>query len=500
MRRLALITIILGLFISSAGKCTETDQYTTMFYKIEDSTEIFDNLVNKVIKIIADNWEGPRNDHRFVELVTNSFDDTQMEVWVKNNPQVDSMTILRGNIYDNTNLLDSPIISWVKKSTSFSLSNVQMGPDKITHFMGVGSVYYRVAEIRYSHLSPEDRQKKAIKYGISTEKRKWGGWTTRIFSNADLVSNYEGLLFLLGLFQDNIVNGKKAIIRWENNRPHIQRKFTFSDHINEYWNEAKNPNSFGFPMKYDIKRVLRSYCDTEFYKKNPQHFMAIQDETLKEKYSHLGFKDTKQFHMNYVCAKKSEDDKKDESENSQDSIPIVTPFPVVELLAQPLIDTDNHSFFKFKDSRLPLCKRKIKKARVEFSIIQDWYRKYLKNMENHDMSNGEASVDDYIARNGLRNLETKTWSRQLDKDHLQTCITIVLPMDEYTKTKKTRKSLKAQIRSCSTKNLLNQNVELTKRYIISIYDQPMFSIEGYMEFDDLDAYIFRTTPKKCKWL
>ncbi len=57
---------------------------------------------------------------------------------------------------------------------------------------------------------------------------------TGSYSNADLVANYEGYRFYRSLFDDDVISGKTAILRWENNRWVIQREFDWADHVNEY--------------------------------------------------------------------------------------------------------------------------------------------------------------------------------------------------------------------------------------------------------------------------
>ncbi len=54
-----------------------------------------------------------------------------------------------------------------------------------------------------------------------------------MFSNADLVANYEGWRFYQSLFEDNVVEGKAAILMLDGDIYVQQRPFSFADHIND---------------------------------------------------------------------------------------------------------------------------------------------------------------------------------------------------------------------------------------------------------------------------
>ena len=72
----------------------------------------------------------------------------------------------------------------------------------------------------------------------------------------DLVVNYEGFLFYESLFSKTTIPGKKSIIKWQGDTPSMQRKFTFKDHVNDFWSEALLPNYYQPTIRKKIKEAL----------------------------------------------------------------------------------------------------------------------------------------------------------------------------------------------------------------------------------------------------
>ena len=119
------------------------------------------------------------------------------------------------------------------------------------------------------------------------------------FSNADLVANYEGHRFFRSLFEDDIVPGKPAILRWEGNGWSIQRQFDWADHVNEYWDEALNINHFDAMLyKHMYKRFI-SYCPR--YWQNPSLYTIVNEQPLKDRYGHLGLRDNSVLRLDSLC-------------------------------------------------------------------------------------------------------------------------------------------------------------------------------------------------------
>ena len=131
---------------------------------------------------------------------------------------------------------------------------------------------------------------RAAKRSIFTEKYLFGQLTTGVYSNADLVANYEGYLFYRSLFHDNIVATKPAIFRWEAGKPVKQRAFAWSDHVNAFWDEALNANHYDRWLLPHVRKRLIALCDQ--YRQHPSMYNAHDINKLSMKYRHVGVVDT----------------------------------------------------------------------------------------------------------------------------------------------------------------------------------------------------------------
>ena len=123
--------------------------------------------------------------------------------------------------------------------------------------------------------------------------------TTGVYSNADLVANYEGFLFYLSLFEDNIIPGKKAILAWREDHWIIQRSFTWADHVNEYWDEALNINHYDRLLHHHMKDRLLTFCDD--YYRTPEMYIIEDEDPLRDRYAHLQLRDTSDLRLDHLC-------------------------------------------------------------------------------------------------------------------------------------------------------------------------------------------------------
>jgi hypothetical protein len=148
-------------------------------------------------------------------------------------------------------------------------------------------------------------ESRAAEQSAYTERAIFGQMTTGSYSNADLVANYEGYLFYKSLFEDNVIEGKPAILTWENDHWVMQRPFDWADHVNDYWDEALNINHYDAMLYSHMKNRLRTFCGV--YQSNPQLFAVHDEDVLRDRYRDLQLRDTSELRLENLC----EDDKDD---------------------------------------------------------------------------------------------------------------------------------------------------------------------------------------------
>jgi hypothetical protein len=279
------------------GLAYETDQFSNRLVPIEDSTELLDQQVNKTIEEIAGNWKGERNDWKFVTAIYHSLGGhhwvDKIERWAMKSPDVERLqTSRRESIYQGHPIWATRVAAIFGVGPTIRVNHQLIGSDKLGHFFSQGRKFYR----RYLQSLDEAR---AAEHSAYTERAIFGQMTTGVYSNADLVANFEGYLFYRSLFDDEIVNGKPAILAWEKEQWVVQRSFTWADHVNEYWDEALNVNHFDKLLYPHLKERLETFCPDYF--ESPELFLIENEEQLKSKYSHLQLRDTSELRLEQLC-------------------------------------------------------------------------------------------------------------------------------------------------------------------------------------------------------
>ncbi len=173
------------------------------------------------------------------------------------------------------------------------LAGSLVGTDKLGHFISQGAKYYR------SHLAGW-REERVLWRGQFNERWIFGQLTTSVYSNADLVANYEGYLFFRSLFEDGVVAGKPRIVRFtEGGRATIARTFDWGDHVNDYWDEALNPSYFSPTLGKAVRTALLTVCDD--YLAHPEAFAVRDEAALRERYTKIGLRLAPENGMPVIC-------------------------------------------------------------------------------------------------------------------------------------------------------------------------------------------------------
>ena len=288
---------IAAMLISITANAYETDQYFNRSQPIADATAVLNREVNKTIEAIVADWSRKRNDLRFVSDVYHELGGhhwvDKLERWAMKSPEVEKLETPRyDSVYSGLPLYSVRATFFFGIGDTIRVNDELIGSDKIGHFFSQGRKYYR----RYLRDGSEE---KAASYSAYTERAIFGRGTTGSYSNADLVANYEGYRFYRSLFEDDIVPGKLAILRWEDGHWIVQREFDWADHVNAYWDEALNINHFDGWLYKPMRARLISLCPA--YWENPELYTVHDEEILLVRYSHLGLRDTSDLRLDHLC-------------------------------------------------------------------------------------------------------------------------------------------------------------------------------------------------------
>ncbi len=287
------------LFLLLPFECCayETDQFSHRLDPISDSTVLMDAKVNETIADIARNWKGPQNDWKFVMEVFHRLGGyywvDKIEEWAMKSPDIQRLQASRReSIYQGHLLWASRVAGIFGVGPTIKLNNELIGTDKLGHFFSQGKKFYR----RYNLTHDEIRAAAKSAY---TERAIFGQMTTGVYSNADLVANYEGYRFYRSLFEDDVVPGKPAILSWQGDHWVIQRLFTWADHVSDYWDEALNISHYDAWLYPHMKHRFLTFCSD--YMASPEKWVVANEQVLQERYAHLQLRDTSELRLNVLC-------------------------------------------------------------------------------------------------------------------------------------------------------------------------------------------------------
>ncbi|MGD2129943.1 MAG: hypothetical protein PVJ33_06210 [Lysobacterales bacterium] len=292
----ALLTALVLLAPAIAG-AYETDQFTGRLEPIADSTEVLDQRVNQSIdKAIAD-WHGPRDDWKVVQAIFHDIGGyywvDHIEHWAMKSDKVDKLNTDRyDSIYHGHPIWATRVAGFFGVGPTIKLNGQLIGSDKLGHFLSQGRKFYA----RYLRYHDEA---KAAERSAYTERALFGQLTTGVYSNADLVANYEGYRFYRSLFEDDVIPGKPAILKWEGDHWMRQRRFTFADHVNAYWDEALNIDDYDGLLYPYMKERLMTFCPD--YYREPGMYDIKNEARLKRRYADLQLRDASELRLSHLC-------------------------------------------------------------------------------------------------------------------------------------------------------------------------------------------------------
>ncbi|MCC7440608.1 MAG: hypothetical protein IT285_03180 [Bdellovibrionales bacterium] len=294
-----LLPLLAGACFAQSARASETDQYTRRHEQVSDVSPQINARVNGAIERAVERWRGERNDYKFARSVRWKVDGTlafgRISFWAD---RIEGATTV-----DTT--WDSVIYRGIPPWTSFvqlfphlahtlGIGTARVGSDKLTHMFSVGWNEFNIFRRR--------GEAAALRYGMETEHGPLGYAFNGVYSNGDLVANAEGMRFYRSLTEEGLVDSKPAIIRWEGDRPVIQRPFDILDHANEYWDESLNSNHYRTAMRRHVIGRLRGLCsgyraDPELYDIDPE-----RDAELRARYANVGLIRHEEARLATICA------------------------------------------------------------------------------------------------------------------------------------------------------------------------------------------------------
>ena len=255
--------------------------------------------VNRRMKIVVDDWHGPRDDpHLVYELwvtLSGAFWVHQIERYANKSPDVEKLPTRRyDSVYSGLPFWSTRVVKLFGICPTVKVNEVLVGTDKLGHFFAQGWKYYR----RWLKSGDEAS---AGEQSAFTERAIFGAPMTGVSSNSDLVSNYEGYRFFRALFEDDVVPGKRAMLRWTGGGWEVQEAFDWRDYVNPYWDEGIAISRYDRLLYPHMRERLLGYCDQ--YAQRPERYTLPCDfeTSLKQRYARIGLIDTTELRLDRLC-------------------------------------------------------------------------------------------------------------------------------------------------------------------------------------------------------
>ncbi len=292
-----LLIIVSACLFAAGAVAYESDQYLNRTAEVDDSLALMDEQVNLALERVLSASKPPDTEKAVARAIYYEIGGwywaDKIERWAAKSPSVDKYPQTRHkSIYRSMPIWATRVTFIFGVGRSFRVNDVMVGSDKFGHFVSQGFKYFR----RELRGLPEPE---IIKRGVFAERWLFGQFTTGIYSNADLVANYEGYRFYQSLFRDDVIEGKPAILTMQSGRYVQQRDFTWADHINPYWDEALNPSYTVDAVDRRLVESIVKLCPG--YREAPSYYSVPEDAALWHRYQHVGLKDARKNQFQRVC-------------------------------------------------------------------------------------------------------------------------------------------------------------------------------------------------------
>jgi len=302
-RAAALVAAALFVTWTSGAGSYETDPFYQRQQPLRDARPVLNREVNKALEDIVARWKGPRDERRMIDAIFHRLGGyywvDHLEDWAWRSPEVQRIdTPHESSIYYGPPIWVTRVSYLFHLGPTLKVAGQRIGTDKIGHFFSQGRKFNR----RWRRSRSETQ---AARWSEITEAGIFGQMTTGDFSNADLVANYQGHRFYRSLFEDDIVPGRKALLRWDSDHWTIQRPFDWADYVDPYWDEAVDVDHFD--------RLLRPYMVKAFEARCADYLAApaiydipdAEDQRLWARYAFLGLRDSRDLRLSSLCRSSS---------------------------------------------------------------------------------------------------------------------------------------------------------------------------------------------------
>lgn len=302
--------VIVLLLLTLNAYSSETDNYISWDRDLADSRQEINRFYNKLIREVLVKI----NKRRFFRLKSCSAttvaigralgraDQKYTDHWVKKNKNIDQFP-LQG--FDKWDYLKKSIYKKVLKlgvnlSPTINIDGIYTGSDKISHFFGVGWLYYAryqlALKMNRKRNIPEQNKtmvaiKEALEFGLLTERVYLGegAMASGVFSYGDMESNYQGFRFYRNLCETKNPYLKKEGKNWK-----MIRDFDIRNYVGPKWDETYYTNHYTKARWKHVQPYLLKYCPWRYnpkVKARMEYYKSIDTPSHSSRYLEARVKD-----------------------------------------------------------------------------------------------------------------------------------------------------------------------------------------------------------------
>ncbi|WP_372655595.1 hypothetical protein [Halobacteriovorax sp.] len=274
MRNFLTLLSILSTFCGNFAQGAEIDSYRNVEF-LADGTRFLDQKINSALRnAVAELNENevvcpvdPVSAEETYDIVKSHISSPFIghSIAVDIDESIPSNMIVKTefdfSVYSSITWLEGVSLNLKGLLGVMNLDGRRVGVDKIGHFFVEGFGFFRRA-----YIKEEGSVESAVRWGKFTENSYFGLTTTGVYSNADLVANYNGMRFwnMLFLFSDDpAFKNKKTryklrpYLKCNNSKWKLNKRFGIRMFLDDSWDESLNCNY------YDSERIQEAVVHAE---------------------------------------------------------------------------------------------------------------------------------------------------------------------------------------------------------------------------------------------
>ncbi len=240
--------IAIYLFCLTSVLANETDNFSNRYEKLGSSTKAFNLELNRRIELAVKSAnyvsKNPCDDKVFYKQLKGQLVQlfySKFELYVIFNGSIPKLFAPKKSVYSYFHIIStdpSGANLFFSLSPVFNINGVMIGGDKLSHFFTEGWNYFKIKNFEGKGI------RGALDYGEHMEKGILGLIPSGVYSYADLVANYQGMLFWERVLNSQKKKNVSPYVVCENNQWKQIRKADFSDYVDPGFDEGNNCSNF----------------------------------------------------------------------------------------------------------------------------------------------------------------------------------------------------------------------------------------------------------------